>query len=185
MTREEQRKQLRLQEIVEWLEAKSGEKIDLNSLSADLRKQIDQLASKDTEEPQKRMRGTMAEAAKAIGLRWSEDHPADHPYGAELDGQIFNGKTRIAVVELEAKNAKQVRGALLDLVLHPERKKILLLGRSVVCDPSEVETNIRQVLSLLSPLMDGSRVAIFTEDDLKNNPAKLADFLSGLNDGQG
>jgi len=32
------------------------------------------------------MRATMRAAAEAVGLQWDDRNPAEHPFGAELDG---------------------------------------------------------------------------------------------------
>jgi hypothetical protein len=44
----------------------------------------------------------MTIAAETLGLRWTSDSPPGHPYGAQLDGQLFKGGARLAVVELAA-----------------------------------------------------------------------------------
>ena len=128
-------------------------------------------------EPQTRMRRSLSNVTQTLDLRWSNEFPADHPYGAQLDGQIFNGTRRLAVAELLAKNDKQNRGDLLDLLTHPERNKILVLGHAAKCDPVKAAAHIRKVLALLSPLVGQSKVGVFTEDELNQNPAILGQFL--------
>jgi hypothetical protein len=128
-------------------------------------------------EPEKRMRKTVSNVCEILHLRWSSEFPIDHPYQARLDGQIFTGNKRLAVVELEAKKDKQIRGALLDLLTHPEPNKVLVLGRSAVCDPPRAAANVRKVLKLLSGLIGQPAVEVFTEDELRRNPDLLGQFL--------
>jgi len=175
MNRVEQRKQHLMQELRESL--KTAYRIDLgpdlSSWPPELRKAIEEAS----EEPEDRMRRTMKDISEALHLSWSDEFPTDHPYEAELDGQIFNGNKRVAVVELEAKNNKQVRAALLDLLTHPDCNKMLVLGNAAACDPPKAATHIRKVLGLLSPLVGESRVAVFTEAELKQEPGILGRFL--------
>ena len=136
--------------------------------------------SLDDETAEPRMRRTMDTVAKTIEAQWNDEPPADHPYGAQLDGSLSRGGKRIAVVELEAKNPKQVRGALLDLLSHPERKKILVIGRSkVVPYPRELKEQILQeVLPVLQKLLAiPPDIQLFTEAQLMREPSLLEQFL--------
>ncbi len=136
--------------------------------------------SLDDETAEPRMRRTMETVARTIEVQWSDEPPAGHPYGAQLDGSVSHGGKRIGVVELEAKNPKQVRGALLDLLSHPERKKILVIGRSkAVPDPRELKEQVmEEVLPVLQELLASPPdIQLFTEAQLMREPSLLAQFL--------
>jgi hypothetical protein len=122
----------------------------------------------------------MRTICETLHLRWSNVSPADHPYQAELDGQIFKGDVRLAVVELVAKNNKQIRGDLLDLLTYPAVNKILVVGSAAACDPAKATTHARKVLDLLSPLVRENRAAVFTENELSQDPSILGKFLEPL-----
>lgn len=137
-------------------------------------------------EPQDRMRTTMNAAAEAIGVQWKHDPPADHPYGAKLDGMLLRGGEQIAVVELEAIDAKHARAALLDLLTYPCRRKLLVLGRSkraTGCDsPARLREDFdKNVLPAVGRVLANEPdVGIFTELQLRSNPDILKRFLKGL-----
>lgn len=175
MKRVEKRKQRLTEGLREYVKARGGADIglDLSSVPPEIRKLVEEAIR----EPEDRMRRTMKDVAEVLHLRWSDEFQTDHPYGAQLDGQIFDGAKRVAVVELLAKNDKQNRGDLLDLLAHRERNKILVLGCSAKCDPLKAVAHIRGVLGLLAPLVGKSSVAVFTEDKLKQNPGILGPFL--------
>jgi hypothetical protein len=177
LNRSEKRKEKVRQVIREFWKAQYGEDLDFDSVSPETQAEIERLASKASEEPERRMRRTMHNVTKGLGLTWKADPPTDHPYKARLDGQIFKHEARLAVVELEAKNEKQVRGALMDLLTHPEGTKLLVLGRAAACNPSKSKTHIREVLQSVSPLVGQTRIGVFTEDELKNDPSILGGFL--------
>src|SRR5713226_8470101 len=73
------------------------------------------------EEHEPRMRATMKAAARVTGLVWDDRSPGDHPFQARLDGVLLSNGRRVAIVELESKNRKQIDGAVLDLLTHPDR----------------------------------------------------------------
>ena len=175
MNRVEQRKQHAVQALRELVKEKSGTDpgADLESWPSQVRELIQQ----STKEPETRMRHTMATICEALRLRWSDEFPADHPYQAELDGQIFKGDMRLAVVELVAKNNKQLRGDFLDLLTHPAANKVLVVGSAAACDPSKALMHARKVVELLSALVGQSRVTIFTEEELRSDPSILGRFL--------
>jgi hypothetical protein len=75
-----------------------------------------------------RMQAVFADAAKVSGLQWSSNGPIDHPFGARLDGVLLHNRRRVAVVELETKNRKQIDGSLLDLVTHQNGRRFLSLA---------------------------------------------------------
>jgi len=136
-------------------------------------------ATKDPERHELRMRECIDKAAKAVGLRWSATSPVDHPFGARLDGSLWLDKKRVAVVELEAKNRKQIAGALLDLLTHPESNKILLVGRSKTEMANQLKKKlVTEVLPTVQALLKvPAAVAIFTETELHFRPKLLSDFL--------
>ncbi len=175
MNRVERRRQHGMQALREIAKKKFG--IDPGPNLDSWPPELQALIKQSAKEPEDRMRQTMGSICEALHLRWNDEFPTDHPYRAELDGQIFKGDACLAVVELEAKNNKQVRGALLDLLTHPAVNKILLLGTSAVCDPPKAVVHARKVLGLLSPLVGQSRVAVFTEDELMQDPSILGRFL--------
>jgi len=127
--------------------ASGGKEVSLDALPPDLREALDKAIQNDAEIPEQRMRRTMRRVAEGIGLRWDDDHPSNHPYRAELDGQLYRERTLVAVVELETKNPKQIRGALIDLIAYPEAKKILVIGESRV---------IRDAKKMKSEVLEGS-----------------------------
>jgi len=137
-------------------------------------------------EPQDRMRTTMNRVAELSGVQWKHDPPADHPYGAKLDGVLLRGGKQIAVVELEAIDAKHARAALLDLLTYPRGRKLLILGRSkraTGCDsPARLREDIeKKVLPALGRVFASKPcVGIFTELQLRSNPDILKGFLEGL-----
>jgi hypothetical protein len=123
---------------------------------------------------------TMVRVAEILGLEWRDDAPAGHPYGAQLDGQLWMSGKRIAVVELEARTPKQIRGALLDLIAHPEKGKILVIGNSKAGRASVAKKAItdRVIPALRNLITLTANLAVFTEDDLRENPQVLKDYLA-------
>jgi len=134
------------------------------------------------QKPEPRMKETMNQACQAIKASWHEPRTA-HPF-ANLDGAISCSGKQLAVVELEAKIPKQVRGALLDLLGYPgEERRILVIGIGGAEDaenPMKTKRGIQQkVLPTLERLL-GVRlpdVGIFTEAELRREPNRLARFL--------
>jgi hypothetical protein len=113
-------------------------------------------------------------------LQWNGRKPADHPFRAELDGALLRDGRRVAVVELETRVRKQIDGALLDLLTHPERKKVLVIGSSkAVPYPAQLKKQIaEQVLPVVQSLLKNpAEIGVFTESELKLNPTVLADFI--------
>jgi len=140
----------------------------------------------EREKHEPRMQAVLADVARASGLQWSSDSPLDHPFHARLDGTLIHHGKRVAVVELETKNRKQIDGSLLDLVTHPEPKKILVIGRSkVVPFPSQLKKEILQdVLPVLQSLLKvQADIGVFTESELRLSPNVLAQFI-GLGESQ-
>src|SRR5258707_167081 len=152
MKRVERRKEMARQAIGELLKSKFGKEIDLESLPTEQREPIEKLLAEASGDPEPRMRKTMDGVCKILGLDWSNEKPPGHPYAANLDGQIFRQGARLAVVELEAKNDKQIRGALLDLLACPEASKVLVIGSGAQCDPAKAVPRIRKVLQLLGAI---------------------------------
>ena len=132
MGRVERRKELATQAIGELLKSKG---IDLDSLTPDQRDPVEKLIAEASGDPEPRMRRTMERVCRVLGVDWSNEKPTGHPYAANLDGQIFQHGTQLAVVELEAKNDKQIRGALLDLLTYQECNKVLVIGSGALAIP--------------------------------------------------
>jgi hypothetical protein len=136
-------------------------------------------ASELPERHESRMRTSMGKAASALGLRWDKESPTDHPFGAKLDGALWLDRKRIAVVELEAKNRKQIDGSLLDLLTHPENKKVLVIGRSKMGPPKLLTDKILgEVLPTIQALLKTpADIGIFSETQLNFRPELLRRFL--------
>lgn len=148
--------------------------------SPEEKEEIVTLLSDLSKKPEKRMRNTIENVAQSLDLTWSESYPPDHPYKAQLDGQLFHRGRRVAVVELESRTPKQVRGAILDLITHPEIVKILVIGRSkAVPDPKKQKKELTErVLPILQSLLKNeASLGIFTEQELKNEPKVLESFI--------
>ncbi len=107
--------------ILAWLEPVLHKKVDWDSLPDDFRSRFEPYLEEMSHKPETRMRETMEAIAANVKLRWTPHSPPGHPYDAQLDGQLFNGSERIAVVELESRTPKQVRGALLVLMKYPRK----------------------------------------------------------------
>jgi len=138
----------------------------------------DQTSERVQHEP--RMRSTMRLVAKVTGLHWDDSSPSDHPFRARLDGALMRNGRRVAVVELEAKNRKQIDGAMLDLLTHPECKKVLVIGRSkAVPYPQQLKVEmVEKVLPVLKSLLRTEpQIGVFTEAELKLDPTALSKFL--------
>ena len=162
------------------LETLVGKKLEWDTLPEDVKSKLEPSVEEFSQKPELRMRKSMETVAAKVGLRWTSDWPSDHPYESHLDGQLFAGKERVAVVELEARVPKQVRGALLDLVCHPARKRILVIGVSdAVSDPEAVKEHITErVMPTLSHVFGfKEEIGVFTERELMEAPEKLAAFL--------
>jgi hypothetical protein len=133
--------------------------------------------------PQDRMRITMEKTAQAIGLEWQHGSPSDHPYGAELDGVLLRDGEQVAVVELEAIDAKHARAALLDLLTYPKGRKLLVIGRSKRAtgsdNPASLCNNLRRSVlpAVAQVLASKPDIGIFTELELRFNPDVLRQFL--------
>jgi hypothetical protein len=176
----EDRKSRAQARVLAALEQLAGRKLEWSTLPEEIKSKCEPLLEEFSQKPESRMRKTMEAIAAGAGLRWTPDSPPSHPYDAQLDGQLFKGRERIAVVELEARVAKQVRGALVDLITYPTGKKLLVIGASeAVKDPTEVKRHIKeQVLPVLSRKYAlEAEVAVFTERELKDEPRILAEFL--------
>jgi hypothetical protein len=88
----------------------------------------------------------------------------------------------VAVVELGAKNRKQVDGALFDLLTHPEPRKVLVIGRSkAVRYPKLLKAEIVQkVIPVLQSILKVPvEIGIFTEAELKLDASGLGRFIGG------
>ncbi len=156
------------------------------SLTPDVRQAVleylenEQNSTSERVEHEPRMRATMSSVAKAVGLQWDDRTPSDHPFHARLDGALMHSGIRVAIVELEAKNRKQIDGALLDLLTHPEPRKVLVIGRSkVVPYPSKLKREIvDKVLPVLQRLLkDPAEIGVFTESELRLDATLLAQFI--------
>jgi len=53
----------------------------------------------------------------------------------------------------------------------------LVVGSGAACDPCKALMHARKVLELLSALVGQSRVTIFTEEELRQDPTILGRFL--------
>ncbi len=178
-TRDERRQEAQ-STVLALLEELLHQKVDWDKLPADLRAKFEPYLEEMSAKPEVRMRKTMDSLAASLGLKWRADSPSGHPYQARLDGQLFDGRERIAVVELEARNPKQIRGGLLDLLTYPKCRKLLVIGASVVVtDPVEVKRQIKeQVIPVLSQSFARSQeIGVFTERELKEAPGILSEFL--------
>lgn len=142
----------------------------------------EELAGPPSEKPQLRMRKVMSEAARVNGLRWSAGVPSGHPYHARLDGALFQNGKPIAVVELAANDRKQAVSALVDLLVHPTPKRILVIGRTrskKTHSAMKVKKEIvEDVLPALRQLMARPPdVGVFTEAELRLTPKLLGEYL--------
>lgn len=79
--------------------------------------------------------------------------------GARIDGTVAG----LVAVEIESRVPKQVRGALVDLVMHPYPKKLLLLLPVYTGNP---KTAVNQTRIILGPFLEPAafRVVCVTED---------------------
>lgn len=153
--------------------------LDWNTLPQGVKSIFEPFIEEFSQKPELRMRQTMKDIAARVNLRWTT-HSPKHPYGARLDGQLFAGRDCVAVVELEAKNLKQIRGALLDLVTHPASKKILVIGISGgFADTNAAKRHIQErvIPLLVRKLGVKQEIGVFTERELKETPTALALFL--------
>ncbi len=100
------------------------------------------------------LRETAGEAFDAYGPSVEIDYGAGMP--ARIDGTVAG---RVAV-EIESRTAKQVRGAVLDLLCHPYPKKLLLI---LPVHMSNAETTARQCRTALQRFLAESdfRVVVF------------------------
>ena len=77
---------------------------------------------------------------------------------AQIDGTVAGE----VAVEIESRVPKQIRGAILDLILHPYRKKLLLLIPMHTGNP---ETIVQQANAILGRFLDANtfRVLMITD----------------------
>lgn len=85
---------------------------------------------------------------KAVGKTFSDWGPSlEICYGrggvARIDGTI--GGT--IAVEIEARTAKQIRGAVVDLIFHPYPKKLLVIIPIHVSNPDQTAEQCRYILA--------------------------------------
>jgi hypothetical protein len=166
--------------ILRVLEKHTGKKINWDNLPADFKRNLEPYVEDLSQKPELRMQNTMNSLAERLRLRWSSDSPSGHPYDARLDSQLLAGSDRLAVVELEARIAKQVRGALLDLITHPAGRKLLVIGASkAVPNPEEVKKHIteRVLPALQHKFHFNEEVGVFTESELREAPERISSFL--------
>lgn len=99
--------------------------------------------------------------------------------GARIDGVVDN---QIAI-EIESRVSKQIRGALLDLFLHPLQKKLLIVMPAHVNNPNVCAEQCRNILKRLSVNEDDFRVIILKGTGNKQEPEKDKKIiLKALND---
>jgi len=96
MKTREQRRAEAQETVLAWLEQAPHKKVGWDTLPADLREKFEPYLEEMSCKPEVRMRETMRTLAASVGLRWSTVSPAGHPYQARLDGQLFNGRERVA-----------------------------------------------------------------------------------------
>ena len=66
------------------------------------------------------------------------------PICADLDGVIVDERgSVICAVEIESRNAKQIRGSMLDLALHSAPKKLLLIDPSNIKRGKSMDERVR------------------------------------------
>jgi hypothetical protein len=82
---------------------------------------------------------------RTFGKAREIDYGGKHP--AQIDGTLDG----IVAVEIEARTAKQVRGAILDLRFHPYPKKLLLLMPSSLNMNEGIKGHSEFILSKLMP----------------------------------
>jgi hypothetical protein len=76
----------------------------------------------------------------------SEDCISSYGYGkAIIDGTIDG----VIAVEVESRTPKQIRGAVLDLLLHQYKKKLLLLVRTQEYDVETMEHQVKYITDQL------------------------------------
>lgn len=123
---------------------------------------------------------------KAFGRNYQESsslctvHYGDGGGTATIDGVI---KKKIAV-EIESRAPKQVRGAIIDLIMNPLKKKVLLL---LPVHMSNIQTTAKQCEYLLSQCIDPKNFCVLIlkgtgkkqhkKEDVKFVKDKLRKFL--------
>ena len=85
--------------------------------------------------------------AEAFGSRYDAIIGSEYTFGpgagnARLDGTIDG----VLAIEIESRTDKQVRGAILDLVLHPYPKKLMVLIPAWIYSAEKTQTMCESIL---------------------------------------
>jgi hypothetical protein len=157
----------------------------IKSLNREQQEEIRQTLLDLQERPEPRMSATMSHAATALGWEWAQRSPADHPYGAQLDGELRVSGRRLGVVELESSGAKRIRAALLDLLAYPDAPRVLVIGTSGGnvsrgLRPAQLKNQMTKEVIPAIGRMTGliGSVGVFTETEISQHPEGLRDWIN-------
>jgi hypothetical protein len=95
--------------------------------------------------------------------------------GAHIDGTVAG----LVAVEVESRTPKQFRGALLDLILHPYPKKLLLLLDAYI---GNRDIAVKQACAILGRFLEPTafRVLVIGADNLEAATGAIRTALSEL-----
>ncbi len=97
-------------------------------------------------------------AADTAFRSWGDSVHVDYGAGqpARIDGTVGN----TIAVEIESRVSKQIRGAVMDLICHPYRKKLLVLLPVHMPDVEVTAAQCRNILRRFLPSEDDFRVVV-------------------------
>lgn len=84
-------------------------------------------------------------------------------------------------VELESRVSKQVRGAVLDLLLHPYAKKLLVIMPVHIADANVTEAQCRNIMGRMLPTTDFEVVLLTGTGDCPEENADVELIRTALN----
>jgi hypothetical protein len=123
------------------------------------------------------MRAAAGSAFEDWGASVEVSYGAGSP--ARIDGTVGN----LIAVEVESRVAKQVRGAVLDLISHPFPKKLLVLEPVHMHDPEGTAAQCRNILGRFLNAADFRVVVLRGSGDspeLAEDAALVRTVLTGL-----
>lgn len=98
--------------------------------------------------------------------------PVEIDYGAGLPARIDGAIGKNIAVEVESRTAKQVRGAVLDLICHPCPKKLLLLLPVHMPDP---DVTAKQSENIMCRFLDRDSFRVLVLTGSGDSPKEAAD----------
>jgi hypothetical protein len=103
----------------------------------------------------------------AAGHAFDEYLGVDVDYGAGRGARIDGAVNGTIAVEIDSRVSKQVRGAVLDLMLHPFPKKLLVL---IPANMSDITTTAKQCVHILGTFLNRTDFEVVSLKRIGHDP---------------